>query len=431
MKLSERSRKRSFTALALACALCAGTFTMVHADALYILTGTGDEAVLLDKAAEAPDFSSQMVYVGSGSNGYELSLKAGRPVRVQYGNTILGTTAQDETVSELLARFDIVPGPLDGVLVDIGESRITLTVGSDLTYYEAKTRTEGYETQRIATPDLLQGQEEVVQAGKNGISTDIYEVVWSNGHEISRQWVEQVESTAVTEIIRYGTSVTSVDASDKLVNVSTAADGSGVLTFASGATMKFSQARTMKCTAYTAGHDGVGTRTATGTTVHRGTVAVDKRYIPLGTRMFIVTEKGSYVYGMAKAEDTGMRGDNKLDLYMDSYNECVSFGRRNCKVYILKPLDGRSAQNGISGGHPKSPRAAVSGTMAGPRRQCRRGPYTPLCCLAPASPGPRHVASRKEWFPPHMSPGTMILVLSASRRKPKEGVPSLGILPFP
>lgn len=335
MKRSARSRKRSFTALALACALCAGTFAMVHADALYILTGAGDETVLLDETAEAPDFSSQMVYVGSGANGYELTLKAGRPVRIQYGNTILGTTAQGETVSELLARFDIIPGPLDGVLVDIGESRITLTVGSDLTYYEARTRTQGYETQRVATPDLLQGQEEVVQAGKIGISTDIYEVVWSNGHEISRQWVEQTESTAVTEIIRYGTSVTSVDPSDKLVNVSTGSDGSGVLTFASGATMKFSQARTMKCTAYTAGHDGVGTRTATGTTVHRGTVAVDQRYIPLGTRMFIVTEKGSYVYGMAKAEDTGMRGDNKLDLYMDTYVECINFGRRDCKVYIL------------------------------------------------------------------------------------------------
>ncbi len=139
MKRSARSRKRSFTALALACALCAGTFAMVHADALYILTGAGDETVLLDETAEAPDFSSQMVYVGSGANGYELTLKAGRPVRIQYGNTILGTTAQGETVSELLARFDIIPGPLDGVLVDIGESRITLTVGSDLTYYEART----------------------------------------------------------------------------------------------------------------------------------------------------------------------------------------------------------------------------------------------------------------------------------------------------
>ena len=335
MKLNQRSRRRSFAALTLACALCAGTFAMAHADALYILTGASDEAVLLDETAQAPDLSSQMVYVGNAAGGYELNLKAGRPVRIQYGNTILGTTAQGETVSELLARFDIVPGPLDAVLVDVGVNRITLTVGSDLTYYEAKTHSVLYETQRIPTADLMQGQEEVVQAGSNGIATDIYEVVWSGGSEISRQWVEQVESTAVTEIIRYGTSVSSVDPSDKLVNVSRSDDGSGVLTFASGATMKFSQARSMKCTAYTAGHDGVGTRTATGTTVHRGTVAVDKRYIPLGTRMFIVTEKGSYVYGMAKAEDTGMRGDNKLDLYMDSYAECINFGRRNCTVYIL------------------------------------------------------------------------------------------------
>ena len=335
MKLSERSRKRSFAALALACALCAGAFAMVHADALYILTGASDEAVLLDETAEAPDLSSQMVYVGSGTDGYELTLKAGRPVRIQYGNTILGTTAQGETVSELLDRYDIVLSPLDGVLVDIGENRVTLTVGSDLTYYEIKTRAVGYETQRVATADLMQGQEEVVQAGKNGVSTDIYEVVWSNGHEISRQWVEQIESTAVTEIIRYGTSVSSVDAGDKLVNVSRNADGSGVLTFASGATMKFSQARTMKCTAYTAGYDGVGTRTATGTTVHRGTVAVDPRYIPLGTRMFILTENGKIVYGIGTAEDTGMRGDNKLDLYMESYTECINFGRRNCTVYLL------------------------------------------------------------------------------------------------
>ena len=111
MKLSERSRKRPFAALALACALCAGTFAMVHADALYILTGAGDEAVLLDETAEAPDLSSQMVYVGSGTDGYELTLKAGRPVRIQYGNTILGTTAQGETVSELLDRYDIVLSP--------------------------------------------------------------------------------------------------------------------------------------------------------------------------------------------------------------------------------------------------------------------------------------------------------------------------------
>jgi 3D (Asp-Asp-Asp) domain-containing protein len=50
--------------------------------------------------------------------------------------------------------------------------------------------------------------------------------------------------------------------------------------------------------------------------------------------MFIVA-KGGIVYGSAVAEDTGIRG-NKLDLYHDTYNECIQFGRRGCTVYILE-----------------------------------------------------------------------------------------------
>ena len=85
---------------------------------------------------------------------------------------------------------------------------------------------------------------------------------------------------------------------------------------------------------YTSGHDGVGTRTASGTAVHRGTVAVDRSVIPLGTRMYIVTKKG-YVYGLSTAEDTGVRG-NKIDLYFDTYQQCINFGRQECLVYILE-----------------------------------------------------------------------------------------------
>ena len=90
----------------------------------------------------------------------------------------------------------------------------------------------------------------------------------------------------------------------------------------------------MTATAYTAGHDGVGTRTATGTTVRKGVVAVDRKVIPLGTKMFIVAN-GGIVYGSAVAEDSGIRG-NKVDLYHDTYNECIQFGRRGCTVYILE-----------------------------------------------------------------------------------------------
>lgn len=109
-------------------------------------------------------------------------------------------------------------------------------------------------------------------------------------------------------------------------------DGSGYLLMQSGDALHFTGSMEVKCTAYTTGYDGVGTITATGTTVARSCVAVDKSVIPLGTTMFITS--GSYTYGMAHAEDTGVRGA-KIDLFMDTYDECIQFGRRNSVAYFL------------------------------------------------------------------------------------------------
>ena len=100
----------------------------------------------------------------------------------------------------------------------------------------------------------------------------------------------------------------------------------------SGDALHFTGSMEVKCTAYTTGYDGVGTITATGTTVAHGCVAVDKSVIPLGTTMFITS--GSYTYGMAHAEDTGVRGA-KIDLFMDTYDECIQFGRRKSVAYFL------------------------------------------------------------------------------------------------
>ena len=65
-------------------------------------------------------------------------------------------------------------------------------------------------------------------------------------------------------------------------------------------------------------------------------MAVDKKVIPLGTRMYIVSDDGQYIYGVAVAEDTGksIKG-NKIDLYFDSVAECDTFGIRGCTVYFL------------------------------------------------------------------------------------------------
>ena len=91
----------------------------------------------------------------------------------------------------------------------------------------------------------------------------------------------------------------------------------------------------MTATAYTAGHGGADYTTATGTLVKVGTVAVDKNVIPLGTKMYIVAADGSVVYGTAVAADTGVRG-NIVDLYYDTYQQCINFGRRTGNVYIVE-----------------------------------------------------------------------------------------------
>ncbi|MBR6678028.1 MAG: 3D domain-containing protein, partial [Oscillospiraceae bacterium] len=98
--------------------------------------------------------------------------------------------------------------------------------------------------------------------------------------------------------------------------------------------LSYSKSLRMIGTAYTAGIGVVNNIPATGTQVRVGVVAVDKRVIPLGTKLFIEAANGSYIYGTAVAEDTGVRG-NVIDLYMNSYEDCVRFGRRDLNVYIL------------------------------------------------------------------------------------------------
>ena len=69
--------------------------------------------------------------------------------------------------------------------------------------------------------------------------------------------------------------------------------------------------------------DGYGI-TATGTKAGHGTVAVDPSVIPLGSKVFIPN------YGEAVAADTGGAiVGNRIDLGMDTFQECYSFGRRD------------------------------------------------------------------------------------------------------
>ncbi len=104
------------------------------------------------------------------------------------------------------------------------------------------------------------------------------------------------------------------------------------ITTSGGQILTYVDVLSVEATAYCGG----GT-TATGTPARYGAIAVDPDVIPYGTRMYIVSDDGNWIYGEATAEDCGGAiNGNIIDLYFDSYNTCIQFGRRNCTVYILE-----------------------------------------------------------------------------------------------
>lgn len=338
-KLHEHWAHRRTLLFALAVMVCSSIAATGGADALFILTGAEDTAIVLNGSAKVPDLSSQMVHVTSGAKGYDVTLTSGKAVTVRHGDAVYTAKSKKETVSALLKRLEVVPSPLETIAVDLSGPGVVITVAEEITYYDRVTEEVTFDTVRVANPEMEKGTEKVVQEGKDGVRTSIYEVVWSNGEQLSRQFVEELDSTAVDQIVEYGTAVAVQESaiapdSSSIVSVTKNADGSGVLTLQSGATLNFSAAKSMTATAYTAGYGGADYTTATGTFVRVGTVAVDKNVIPLGTKMYIVTNDG-VVYGTAVAEDTGVKG-NKVDLYFETYQQCISFGRRSCTVYILE-----------------------------------------------------------------------------------------------
>lgn len=328
--------ERLITIFTMAVVLAAAWSATTWSDAVYILTGVEDSAIVLDGSQKAPDLGSRLVYTTSGRSGYDVTLTSGQMVQIERDGETKTTRCKTETISQLLDRMDITLSPLEMVAVDLSGEEVVLTIGEDITYYDRVSEPATFETVRVANPDMLEGEEKVVQEGADGVRTSIYEVVWSNGQQVSRQFVEELDSTAVDKIVEYGTAKPQPASSTPSgsVSVTKNADGSGTLTFSSGEKLNFSSAKTMTATAYTAGHGGADYTTATGTLVDVGTVAVDKSVIPLGTRMFIITNDG-IVYGTAVARDTGVRG-NVIDLYYNTYRECIEFGRRSCTVYILE-----------------------------------------------------------------------------------------------
>ena len=251
-------------------------------------------------------------------------------VVIQYHGQTTMATSSGETVGQLLNRLalevtgeDVVSHGMEEPVV----SGMELLVDRVVTAEETYTSVVSHSVTRCNDPQLPAGQERVLTPGEDGELLCRAEVTYKNGLETHRKILSQTMTRQpVTEIVAVGTGEPEPELQI----------GDGYITLPTGEVLTYTGTAAVRATAYTHTDAGCDFITSTGTTVRWGTVAVDPRYIPYGTRMFIQSSTGSYVYGIAVAEDCGgdIKGD-RMDLYMPTYEQCMEFGRRVCTVYFL------------------------------------------------------------------------------------------------
>ena len=216
----------------------------------------------------------------------------------------------------------------DGMVIRLSET------GTDVISYEEVLP---YEIEYYEDSSLQPGEEVVLTEGKSGVIRYTAEVTYHNGLETGRTVIDSLILTdPVNRIVMRGVdrSVKEHDPAD--LGTASSAPIIEQQQLVPGTTLEYSEIWDFQATAYYCEPNAWNT-TYTGTEARVGAIAVDPNFIPLGTRMYIVSADGEYIYGYCVAEDTGGAIKGKIvDLYFNTYDECVQFGRRDVKIYVLK-----------------------------------------------------------------------------------------------
>lgn len=315
-----------------------------------------------------------------------------KKITLNYDGYSVDVITHDDTVEELLARYDIALGPGDELSLNMDErlneeTEITLTramevrvladgeiksvyltegsVQDVLDKAEVQVREQDLvnmplarqlmpndvvkvtridediivETESIPykvitrkNNDLEEGVNQVVQEGKQGVLERRISIVYQDGVEISRSVVgETVTQQPEDRIVDKGTA--------RFVNI------------ASRGRTRYSQVKKVQATAYTAGFSCTGKnpgdpgygKTASGATVQPYMTIAAPRNIPFGTKVYIPElvkywkDRGVTISGIFVVQDRGgaVKG-NRIDIYMEDQSQTRNWGRRNVTMYILE-----------------------------------------------------------------------------------------------
>ena len=267
-------------------------------------------------------------------DGMEINIDRAYDVYVEDGDELLTYRTTGCKVGEAVYALGITLGEEDELDLppetDLSEGD---TVRVLRCTYTERTAEEEIEcgTVEIKDHSLFQGQSRFITKGIPGTKEITYRDKYVGSNCVASEVVdEKVTKEPVSALKAVGTRVFSVAGKTPYSNLSLP-DG-------------FELDENGVPASYKSFFDGVATAytgdlyTASGLKPGVGHVAVDPRVIPYGTELWVASLDGQYVYGYAIAADTGGFVDGgwaDMDLYMDTEEECVDFGIRGVRIYIL------------------------------------------------------------------------------------------------
>ena len=234
------------------------------------------------------------------------------------------------TVSDVLTKANVTVSDDDLLNIGLNEpvNADTDIVIQRVTHEVVATDTAiPFETTTINNPNLSKGKETVKTEGVEGSLQTVQKYTYVDGELTTTTLIsETVLKPAVNKVVTVGTATRTPIS--QVAPQTLAFDNNGV-------PLNYKKVLTGKSAAYSA---RPGAKTASGRLAQVGTVAVNPKVIPYGTKLYITSTDGKHVYGYAIAADTGgalMDGRIIVDLFMANNADCSKWGIQQVNVYVL------------------------------------------------------------------------------------------------
>lgn len=360
-RMRAKSRRKRFVAAGMAAVVAAVTGVVITASAkeititeinefdgtektttVYTLKTNSVEEVLADKDVNVGEHDKINVSMDEpATTDKDIVITRGKEITIVADGIEKNVVVTKVDAHDALVEAGYVPGSADEISVDGGEnlkdgSKIELvSVASDV---DVVNEPIANSIEYVDDPEMAEGETKVLEEGYVGNKEVKSSVIYRSGEEYYRETIsEDITLEPKNKVIAVGTktpetpSPTASASSDGAKTAVTVSESSGTIDGKS-----YSKKIEMTATAYSTSpsENGGYTVSALGNPLGYGIVAVDPSVVPLGSRVYVTSLDGSWVYGYASAEDTGgaIKG-NRIDLCYES--DANDFGRRSCVVYVL------------------------------------------------------------------------------------------------